>query len=380
MSNTIRKIPLPYLIATILMCITLGCYPLSQRGSTSRSDFKDIARFLAGAELGRWSSLYSLTRNEYYASYREEIVSSWKNFQEPNLRAIESWADARLPKSASTIFYPFSGPDILNAVAFFPESETYILFGLEPLGGIPHPEKLSPRELRNALDGIKDSMINVLRWNFFKTKKMEKTIGNNHFNGVIGIMMFLLARYGYSVHDIRKIWIDSEGEISYRDKKIDPDMAIPGFELTFSRGSAFYQKKIHYFQLDVRNSSLRHHTNFIRYLKIQERLTTIIKAATYLMHFENHSFTIIRSLILSRSKLILQDDSGIPLDCFYDDDWELSFYGIYTRPIPLFDNRYQPELYRRIQKQSEGILPFTYGYYIDPGSAHLIIARRRNLN
>lgn len=379
MKNTIRRIPLPYLIITIFMSITLGCYPLSRRGSMSRSDVKDIARFLAGVELGRWSALHPLTRNEHYSSYREEIISSWKNFQEPNLRAIEAWAGVHLPKRASTLFYPFSGPDILNAVAFFPESDTYILFGLEPPGEIPQPGKLSPRELRDALDGIRDSLVNVMRWNFFKTKKMEKIIGNNHFNGVIGIMMFLLARNGYSVNDIRKIWIDSEGGISYGDEKIDMDMAISGFELTFSKGFTFYHKKIHYFQLDVRNSSLRHYTNFIRYLKIQERLTTIIKAATYLMHFENHSFTIIRSLILTRSNLILQDDSGIPLNCFYDDDWVLGFHGTYTRPIPLFDNRYQPDLYKRIKEHSEGILPFTYGYYISPGSAHLIVARRRIL-
>jgi hypothetical protein len=360
-----------------LLILLAACAPHSKR-SIDPSECKEFANFLAGTDVGRFSSIYPLTREPGYQQYREQLNENWCSFQKTNLHEIERWARHAIPQTSSgTVFYPFSGPDILNAMAFFPDAEKYILFGLEPIGELVHPAQLSPAELHAALNGLQDSLCEILKWNFFKTKQMEKEIGKNSFNSIIGIMMFMLARNNYLVNDVRKVWIDSEGIIRYRKELADPERAIPGCEILFNKKLNFNNKRALYFQLNVRNTSLRHKTNFIRYLKKQERFFTIIKAATYLMHYYNHSFTIIRSLILERSELILQDDSGIPLLFFSEQDWNLSFYGTYTRPIPLFGDRFQPNLYRRMRKHSIGRLPFTYGYYINPGGSNLMLAVRR---
>jgi hypothetical protein len=38
------------------------------------------------------------------------------------------------------MFYMFSGPDFLYAQTFFPNADTYILCGIEPIGAIPTHE------------------------------------------------------------------------------------------------------------------------------------------------------------------------------------------------------------------------------------------------
>jgi len=56
---------------------------------------------------------------------------------------------------------------------------------------------------------------------------------------------------------------------------------------------------------------------------------------------------------------------------------EILFYGVYTRPVHLFENRYQPDLFNRIREYSKGGLPFSYGYYLEPESSHIMIAVRK---
>ena len=72
-----------------------------------------------------------------YTDYAQQIRSGWKQFQEPNLERMRTWWKGRAPATYSTVFYPFGGPDIANALALFPDADTYLLFGLEAPGAIP---------------------------------------------------------------------------------------------------------------------------------------------------------------------------------------------------------------------------------------------------
>jgi hypothetical protein len=43
------------------------------------------------------------------------------------------WRKANLPEDYSrSVFYPFSGPDILHPLTFYPEATEIIMFGLSP--------------------------------------------------------------------------------------------------------------------------------------------------------------------------------------------------------------------------------------------------------
>jgi len=360
--------------------IVSDCTLVFKTGGPGPGELNEISDFLAGKKIERDSRLFPITLDKRYLTYKKQIDLSWKGFQEKNLSSIKRWSEKNINYEYSkTVFYPFSGPDIINAVTFFPEAEKYILFGLEPAGYIPEISDMIKDDVFPALYGLQTVLSNALRSNFFLTKVMEKNISSNYLNSVIGTVMFFLGRCGCRIMNIKLVRLDPNGKVRYDQKGSDTDCSVKGCEIVFSmkRNGVEKKKKAYYFQLDVRNSSLRKHTNFIHFLKKQKRFATFIKAASYTMHNEVHSYTIIRSHILFRSDLILQDDSGIPLNFFHDDDWNLSFYGVYTRPVHLFENRYQPDLFNRIREYSKGGLPFSYGYYLEPESSHIMIAVRK---
>ena len=55
-------------------------------------------------------------------------------------------------------------------------------------------------------------------------------------------------------------------------------------------------------------------------------------------------FSEVRDFLLQRSMTLLQDDSGIPVQYFKADEWELRPYGRYVGPISLFRGNYQSKL------------------------------------
>jgi hypothetical protein len=69
----------------------------------------------------------------------------------------------------------------------------------------------------------------------------------------------------------------------------------------------------------------------------------------------------IRKAILAKSKSIVQDDSGVPFKFFDAKIWDLKFYGTYTRPIPVFNAFYQPDLMEAWKPEATSP-KFRFGY------------------
>lgn len=336
----------------------------------------ETALFLAGMELPRESSLYQYTQTKEYQSYKRHTGASWERFQLPNQRKIEKWMDRHLSGDFSnTIFYPFSGPDICNALVFFPEGMDYIMFGLESPGEIPRPHSLAPSKLYPGLTGLSAALNNVLNVNYFKTVEMERGVSTNSFNSIVSLIMFFLGRSGYEVVDAQRIWINEHAALTAIAPSKKGGKMIAGAEILFRKSKGDRVKRVRYFQLNVIDHSLNTYTNFIPFLRSYPRFTTIIKSASYLMHNEK-KFIQIRDLTLSHSDYILQDDSGIALRYFSPEFWRLSFHGIYTRPVPLFAHRYQTDFAKSMKEKSSGPLPFSYGYNFRENESNLMLAER----
>lgn len=380
-----------YIIAILFLCILTSFvfFLCSADTSGSNSDdaendediavdsvYNETAMFLAGKELPADSNLHEFSLTKEYRSYSKQIDANWDHLQRLNEKKISIWREKYLPERyTGTIFYPFSGPDILNAVIFFPDGKEYIMFGLEPVGDIPRPHNLSHDRLRSGLRKLWESLDTVINVNFFKTEEMKNEIGNNSFDSVISVMMFFLARTNYQVVNAGKIWIDENGNRTTVKPENRPNTVIPGCEIVFKKPNTSMLKRVCYYQIDIGDHSLVNHGNFTAYLKSRGRLTTIIKSASYLMHREHH-FSGIRSLILSQSDYMLQDDSGIPLKYFSPVEWKLSFHGNYVKPIRLFASRYQESLYQASKKYSTGPLDFSYGYNFKDHNPSLMFGER----
>jgi hypothetical protein len=345
------------------------------------STLDETARFLAGK-----GAPYA--KADSYKDYAEQMKTGWARFAQPNLAEMRTWWKAYAPSKATTVFYPFSGPDIANALALFPDADTYLLFGLEPPGAIPDPRSMTPDALNDGLNSVRISLDTLFEANFFVTKGMERKLGRTPFNGITGLLMLFLSLSDCTVTSARKIAVGPESTLvagTADDDEIKtqgaPHARVPGVEITFTRAGGKPQT-VRYFMLNIEDVALtRTSPNFLPYLKSAGRLTTVIKSASYLMHKDGArqqppTFDQIRSFVLAQSDFVVQDDSGVPLKYFARERWKLGFHGAYEAPIPMFSNQLQKDLKLEMSKNSTGKLPFSYGYNRKRGESNLITAER----
>ena len=375
------------IIATILF-ITSFSYCWQKEGGLAKcnesSVLNEAALLFAGRELPKGSKLQQYAETAFYKAYSSQIESAWDSLQRPNLQKINEWWKAYKPSHyPDTVLYPFSGPDIMNALVFFPDADNYLMFGLEAPGIIPDPHAMTADQITRGLNGLRNSLGDILHMNFFKTEGMAAEMSNKSFNSIAGIIMYFLSTNGYTVLGARKIVIDATSNVAAgnpSDDRIDwqnpPTSRVPGVEITFRKGSGKTQTARYYMLNVIDNALATSSPNFIPYIKKGGPYATIIKSASYLMHNDNIKFTQIRSAILSTTDYLVQDDSGIPLRYFKPEKYKLVFHGYYNGPIGLFANRMQYDLKKAMDAKSTGKLPFSYGYVYKPGQSNLMTAER----
>ncbi len=385
-------------ILALIFCLTLLAMTACGTGSTGGQGtqttpsvsvdplIRDTANLLGGIQLPTNSVFAQTAASPQYIAWTNAFNQVWKRTQQPNLDLIKGWAATNLvrPDMPKTLFYPFSGPDVLNALAFFPQAEDYILFGMEPAGRIPRPERDQFARQMQELGRLQNALSDILVLNFFQTLHMEVQVTETSYSSVSGILMYFLTRAGMEVVGGRNISIDTNGSIV---TNYDPKnrRLVPGVEYTFRVKPATAEsgttvqasalKRVRYFSLDISDSGLKNNDNFEKFARALPATTTMAKSASFLMHKD--FFSRIRSLILDKSDYIFQDDSAVPQRFFLNDTWNVEYYGFYDKPIALFSNYFQRELLTNMQAKSRGKLAFSYGYDHIKGSSNLILAVKR---
>ena len=136
-------------------------------------------------------------------------------------------------------------------------------------------------------------------------------------------------------------------------------------------------RTLYYFSTDLSNDGIGKHPEIKQFVAKLDNSVTYLKAASYLMYYDN--FSEIKDIALNNSNYLLQDDSGMPLSSFNNNDWNLEFYGNYTTPIALFSNRYQPELRQIYNNNRDRIKPldFGIGYQFQVNTSNLMLAKSK---
>ncbi len=319
--------------------------------------------YISGIGVPPQSILYPRMITSPYLDYSRRLHNGWSQIRKASLDNIPSWSKKEIPEKIHTVFYPFGGPDAMNALTFFPDAEKYILMGLESPGEIPNPVALSRKKDTIGLRLILSSMNEILGQNFFHTLKMEKKIAHHPYNGTTGIIAIMAKRLGYKIisveffptHAVQK-WKGMKMVVEDHNNKM---------------------KTIYYIQANIDDRYFSQNTVLVKFLQENPFDITMLKAASYLMFLP--SFDDIRNFILAKSPIILQDASGIPYHFFQPQKFDVRLYGDYDKPIPLFANRCQPDLRASIKVKSQGGIPFFYGY-ISPHykKTYLMVARAKN--
>jgi hypothetical protein len=93
------------------------------------------------------------------------------------------------------------------------------------------------------------------------------------------------------------------------------------------------------------------------------------------MHHSN--FSTIRDMVLSKSRLVVEEDSGIPYRYFNPAGWNVRLFGTYSEPIQTFKNWSQNDL-KSAYSTGTGVQPLDFAVgYRRRGQANLLVAVRK---
>ena len=348
--------------------LTLTCLLLCRSAFAADNVADATAKFLAGLPV-RDTPLERYVNVPGWTTHATDLDQAWKQLEQRQLARIRAWAPQALGPAyddTAPMYYMFSGPDFLYANTLFPNASTYILCGVEPVGAVPDVTKVPQPALASALANLRKSLDNVLSFSFFITKNMKVDLRQQQLSGTLPILYVFLARAGCTIESVELVYLDKAGTFVPEGKG-----TTPGVKIVFT-GPAGRSQTLYYFMSDLANWALKVHPNFGKFCEQQGMGLTLLKAASYLMHSDN--FSDVRGYLLTHSKIILQDDSGIPYRYFARDKWDIRFHGRYVGPINRFLKHGQLDLARDNTSAAPSPLPFSFGYQWQPSRSSLIVA------
>lgn len=353
------------------------------RGQPQPSEADDAARFLAGLPGRSASPFKPLEADPVWKEHARRLGEMFRDDQERRIAAMQEFARSELSRREDlgcAVFYPFSGADALTMLAFFPGRETYVMAALEPPGHIPDPGEFPPDRLDQRLMPLSQTLSSLLRKSFFVTREMDRQLRGQVTDGVAEPLLIQLARSGYAVAGYDYIQLDADGRPVHRprDTRRAQFGHNRGLRLDLTAAESRQPATLYYISLNLDDAHLRSNEPFRKFAASLPQPCTMLKATSYMLH--DRRFSIIRSMILERSQLIVQDDSGIPWRYLSGGDWDVQLYGDYEKPYgKSFGFRLQPDLRAAYDDPNRQVRPlrFRIGYGAGRVTSNLQIARRR---
>ena len=331
------------------------------------------AQLIAGVSNAAYAESMTGEQKAAWTDYSKTAAADWNRLKRRYVDRISAWRGKYLQKAPGTnaVFYPFSGPDATNPLAFFPDAGEYVLVGLEPAGCIPSKVEDFTPEYWPAL---RQGWQTAASMGFFKTENMERDLADGPASGVLPVLLFLIARAGNSVVDVTPVGITPSGALIPSNDK----------GATETRGLTIHFKDpgqrlrtLRYFALNLQNRRLARKPGTTKYLQTLPPGGTLVKSASYLMH--KRYFSTIRGIILDRSTVVIEDDSGIPYHYFFEPAvWDVRLFGAYVQPISLFKTGLQEDL-KAAYDAHTGVEPldFSIGYKWRQNESNLLLAVRK---
>jgi hypothetical protein len=352
------------LIAAAAVLCLVGAAPANAADVTPN----DIARFLAGLPPAADSALAALSKETVWQDHARTFETSFTS-AEQNINRVRAWSSANVTAAEPTVFYLFSGPDFIYANAFYPKAKTYLLAGLEPVGTVPDPTTLRG-SLAPDLAAVRTSLRWLLGRSYFITSQMGSDLRRGRFTGTLSLMYVFLARSGHTIREVTPVKLDETGALQPDG---DGGRRIParGVKITFA-GSDGEARSLYYFSTDLSNGGVAH-SKFLEFLRTQGPGDGFVKSASYLLH--NRGFSNAREFLLANARVMVQDDTGIPLSYYDPQKWDLQSFGHYVGPIAVFRGMYQKK-YAALFENARP-MDFSLGYRWRPNQSNLLLAVKK---
>lgn len=282
----------------------------------------------------------------------EVLMAKWKEFNKRAGKGIEEFSKEYLneaTQNVESVFYPFGGPDATFPILLFPTAKNFVIVGLEYPGQI---EALSKSvDSKKMQEKSIDQVDSLLKRSFFITSQMGKQFSKE--TGIAAPLFLQLRLMG-----VEKVTVDT------------PDLPYSGIKISFDHGGV--NKTIHYYRMDLSDGKIPQ--AFLEALKEKKLIDgCMIKSSSYIPHQKN--FVKIRDFIKDNAKLIIQDDTGIPVKLLKN-DFEVHLYGKYKGPYGRVFRGYKQN--EKDMPKMETQVPFCFGYGCRAQNSVFMLAQRED--
>lgn len=335
--------------------------------------------FISGMAHGQSECIGKLDSTTNWKSFSITMDTMFAKIETNRLSKMRTWADSQLVnnQAPTTVFYPFSGPDFLNANVFFPKAENYIMIALEPIGELPSLCKMQTKSVNGYLNSVNRSLSDIFMRSYFITMKMLGALNKDSVNGTVPLISLFIKRTGHNIVSIRPIGVVPTGKWQYLDSLKDLKGVTKGVKIDFVDVDCDKPQSVFYFRTDISNDGLNKNPGFRKYLSQLPNSYSYLKAASYLMQWKE--FSMIRNTIFEKSDCILQDDSGIGYQYFDKTKWDIRLYGKYQKPNKEFGNINEPDLAKAYKDSVYRPVPFVLGYNWKTKSINMLYAVKKGV-
>ena len=370
-----------FLITSLLVSVVwlAGCgrqpEPKSAQIAPPPHPANDAALFLAGIPGRPDGPFHQLEQSHSWLQYSRNLNASWSRAEKEQFAPVDAFQKRELAPvhtKSSFVFYPFSGPDVLYATRFFPDGKIFVLAGLERVGSLRNAGDYPADTLDKELDGWNKALSSIFNRSFFVTSEMDSHFHGKVADGLLPMILLLMARSGYTVDGLQFGHVDESGK--YIVETQDSQVRHPAVAIDFHKGADTTPRKLYYFCTRL-DEPFEKNPSFSRFVKSQGTPDTLVKSASFLLHWK--MCAAIRAQILETSNLIFQDDTGVAFHYFDNPDWNVKLYGEYSRPDRPFTNEYQNDLAAAFQDPAKvRPLGFSLGYGYGRRPSSMLLAVR----
>lgn len=313
-------------------------------------------------------------------AYRQAIMEMKLSYEDRNLSKMRKWRDQELitvPRQYKTLFYPFSGPDVVNMLTFFPNQQTYVMMGMEYVGTMDTVTDWMRPLTQSRMDTIRKAVESVFIRSFFRTLDMSSDFSRNGTRGVLPGMLLMLKLMDRNIKSVQWVALNEDGSLRYltpEETKVKCDNF--GVQITVTHPTQGYDQTVYYFKTDLSDKPMAENKGLRNFITNRLGTTmTFVKSASFLMHMKE--FTWMRDAVLDISRCVLQDDSGVPFKFYTPSKWQHNLFGQYVGPYgQSFSAFKQPALNKAYDSQPLQLLDFNFGYGYAKIPSHLMLFKR----
>ncbi len=345
-------------------------------------NYNDISRYVAGMRAWPGSPYAPLENDSAWIKFHRNFDASWKEVTLKRLQPMSTWAATELEseqKDNLNIFYPLSGPDILHANILFPDAKIYHLYALERNGALPDLAHMNAKQIENYITAVYSSLGDVFTKSYFITLKMMTALTADNVNGTLPLICIFLVRTGHEVINVQYFHLNDDGSETPLDKDSLGIHHNDFVKVYFKNNGNTSVQMVSYMKCDLSNNGYAKNMALQSFFTKMPQSITYLKSASYLLHYA--FFSSFRNLILSKSKTILEDDTGIPYKYLPKDKWNVCLYGVYETPVKDFSGVFQTDLLKAYQDtilNKPKKLPFSLGYHWGSSKQNLIKAQLKD--